>query len=34
MITGLDALAIGNCFLTKQEQTLAPEDFRSVFAED
>jgi carbamoyltransferase len=34
MATGLDVLAIGNCFLTKCEQTVAPEDFRSVYAED
>jgi carbamoyltransferase len=34
MATGLDALAIGNCFLTKDEQTVSPEDFVSQYAED
>jgi carbamoyltransferase len=34
MATQLDALAIGSCFLTKHEQTVTPEDFRSRYAED
>jgi carbamoyltransferase len=34
MATELDALAIGNCFLTKQEQTRARELFRCTWAED
>jgi carbamoyltransferase len=34
MATGLDALAIGNCFLKKHEQTVPPRDFRSSYVED